>query len=306
MRTKAFTLIELLVVIAIIAVLMAILMPSLRLAKDHATRLQCIANVKTLSLAWLMYKDANDDKMVGAMINDDEYAWAHGVPSGNATVEQEIDRAIRQGAPFPYVSKTVEVYRSPADQRMKDPRQTAYRSFSIANGANGETGWPDGGNDHRPAQKYGDIKNPSLKYVFLEDIDPRGSNVGSWQFHFQPLAWIDPVAMWHKRQTTLGYADGHSEMHRWNDQSLIEWCQEAMYEPMGFSFNMTPPGDELGDIIFMRDGFPCKSHRQSRYYRDKGLAACSPGGDPQPFAIPPVNCAATDAVAALIFSGSPR
>ena len=258
---RAFTLIELLVVIAIIAVLMAILMPSLRLAKDHATRLQCIANVKTLSLAWLMYKDANDDKLVGAMINDNEHAWAHGVPSGNATVEQEIDRAIRQGALFPYVSKTVEVYRCPADQRMKDPRQTAYRSFSIANGANGETTWPDNGDDHKTAQKYGDIKNPSLKYVFLEDIDPRGSNVGSWQFHFRPLAWIDPVAMWHKEQTTMGYADGHSEMHRWTDKSLIDWSHEAMYEPTGFAFNMTPPPEEQRDITFMRDGFPSKSHR---------------------------------------------
>ena len=50
MKTKAFTLIELLVVIAIIAVLMAILMPSLRAAKDHARRLHCVGNVKTLAL----------------------------------------------------------------------------------------------------------------------------------------------------------------------------------------------------------------------------------------------------------------
>jgi prepilin-type N-terminal cleavage/methylation domain-containing protein len=261
MRTKAFTLIELLVVIAIIAVLMAILMPSLRLAKDHAVRIQCIGNVKTLTLAWLMYKDANDDKLVGAMINNDPHAWAHGVPSGSASVEDEIDRAIRQGALYPYVGKAPEVYRCPADKRMKDPRQTAYRSFSIANGANGETTWPDGGNDHKTAKNYSDIRNPSLKYIFLEDVDPRGSNVGSWQFHFQPLYWIDPLAMWHKEQTTMGYADGHTEMRRWQDKSLIEWAHKAMYEPTTFSFNMTPPPDEQTDIMFMRDGFPCRSHR---------------------------------------------
>jgi len=65
MKKRAFTLIELLVVIAIIAVLMAILMPSLRAARDQAKRVHCVSNVKTLSLAWFMYKDENDDNLVG-------------------------------------------------------------------------------------------------------------------------------------------------------------------------------------------------------------------------------------------------
>jgi prepilin-type N-terminal cleavage/methylation domain-containing protein len=64
MKTKAFTLIELLVVIAIIAVLMAILMPALRAAKDHARRIHCISNVKYLALAWFMYQDDNDGELV--------------------------------------------------------------------------------------------------------------------------------------------------------------------------------------------------------------------------------------------------
>ena len=67
MRTKGFTLIELLVVIAIIAVLMGVLMPSLRLAKDHAMRLQCQSNTKTLAMAWFMYQGDNDGKLVSAM-----------------------------------------------------------------------------------------------------------------------------------------------------------------------------------------------------------------------------------------------
>ena len=44
---------------------------------------------------------------------------------------------------------------------MKDPRQRPIVTFSIANGANGETTWPDGGNDHKPAKKYAEIKNAS-------------------------------------------------------------------------------------------------------------------------------------------------
>lgn len=254
-KQKGFTLIELLVVIAIIAILMAILMPALRAARDQGRRIQCTSNIRTLSFAWMMYKDDNNDKLVGAMINNEAQAWVH--PPTGSTVQDEKTTAIKTGALFRYVGDQVNVYRCPDDNRLKDPRQTAFRSYSIANGANGEN-WPG---DHVPAKKYGDIKNPALKYVFLEDIDPRGSNVGSWQIHFNPKQWIDPIAMWHNQQTALGFADGHSEMHRWNDKSLIDWCRIGMYEPMKFTFYMTPPVDEFTDYDFMYNGFPCKSHR---------------------------------------------
>jgi hypothetical protein len=95
----------------------------------------------------------------------------HPVPDSTSSVvgevEMEIQEAIEKGALFPYVGKEAEVYRCPADIRMKDPRQTAYRSYSIANGANGED-WPG---THVPAEKYSEIKSPGSKYIFLEDVD---------------------------------------------------------------------------------------------------------------------------------------
>lgn len=53
---KGFTLIELLVVIAIIAVLMGILMPSLRKAKEQARKISCRSNMKQVGTAIAMYQ----------------------------------------------------------------------------------------------------------------------------------------------------------------------------------------------------------------------------------------------------------
>ena len=60
-RSDGFTLIELLVVIAIIAVLMAVLMPGLRAARELARGSVCLSNQKSLMLAYTMYPVDNDD-----------------------------------------------------------------------------------------------------------------------------------------------------------------------------------------------------------------------------------------------------
>lgn len=59
--SRAFTLIELLVVVAIMAVLMAILLPSLRMARDQANRSACAANLKALGAMAHIYGGENDD-----------------------------------------------------------------------------------------------------------------------------------------------------------------------------------------------------------------------------------------------------
>jgi len=59
---RGFTLIELLVVIAVIAILMGILLPSLRLAKEKVRIVVCGNNQRQLLVGLASYATDNDDK----------------------------------------------------------------------------------------------------------------------------------------------------------------------------------------------------------------------------------------------------
>ncbi len=64
-RQKGFTLIELLVVISIIALLLSILMPSLRRAKNQAKAVVCMSKLHQWGLAWSLYAQENDERYFG-------------------------------------------------------------------------------------------------------------------------------------------------------------------------------------------------------------------------------------------------
>ena len=59
MKSRAFTLIELLVVIAIIAILTAILVPSLRYSRENARAILCGSNIKQLVFGLTLYETDN-------------------------------------------------------------------------------------------------------------------------------------------------------------------------------------------------------------------------------------------------------
>jgi len=60
---SAFTLIELLVVIGIIALLLAVLVPSLAVAKERARRVVCSKNVNQFIIGCLTYAEDNDEDL---------------------------------------------------------------------------------------------------------------------------------------------------------------------------------------------------------------------------------------------------
>jgi len=63
----AFTLIELLVVIAVIAILMALLFPALRKAREAGRRAVCMSNLRQLQIAWQTYAENYGGSIVCGM-----------------------------------------------------------------------------------------------------------------------------------------------------------------------------------------------------------------------------------------------
>lgn len=245
MARRGLTLIELLVVVAIVAVLLGLSVPALVRVRNQAQGAVCIQNLKTLSLAWLLYKDDNDDNLVSGHVGKTAYDWVQG-PTGAGTHIDRKKEGIRQGALYRYVGDMVEVYRCPADKRKLEPGEIAFRSYSIAGGANGE-GWK---NAYVQAEKYTHIRQPATKYVFVEEDDPRGWNKGSWVLDPLGETWVDPLAIWHSRaRGSLGYADGHAEIRQWIDSSTLEMSRNG-------TFFQDVPSGEGDDRRFMLSGFP--------------------------------------------------
>ena len=218
---KAFTLIELLVVIAIIAILAAMLLPALSSAREKANQIRCISNHKQLALAWHLYEDDNNGRLV---LNENQgTAYASWVQGDVSTATGITNTSLVQvGLIYPYL-KSVGVYRCPTD------KSADVRSYSmqpqLAPYMFGQPVDPEAisGIPGYPPMLYENQMRtvpPTQMLVFVDESPPSINDCLIGIFAAGDR-WWDVPASWHSRGCNFSFGDGHAEHWRWMDPRTV-------------------------------------------------------------------------------------
>jgi len=237
-RPNAFTLIELLVVIIIIALLAAMLLPVLAKAKARGQNIKCLSNLKQLTIGWTSYTMDNTDKIaqnVASDVGGGGYAgsgtqanaqpgqtYASWVLGDAGTLDVTL---ITHGLIYPYVGN-YQVYKCPADTKKTTSGAPSLRSYSANSWMDGDPPW--GNNvvtqgDQVNWKKLTAINamSTAMAMVFVEE-NPDSINDGYWAQNLdQPADWVDCPASYHINSGALSYADGHAEIKKWTDRSVL-------------------------------------------------------------------------------------
>ena len=234
-------------------------------------------------MGWIMYADDNDGVLMcnGACYDqaDDNSPWVHrpkDISGGNLSynpapesiTNEDRYRGIQRGTMWPYV-KDVGVYHCPGDNRKSTRRapRDCFRSYSISYAFGTRRAKDVGIRGYNYYLRMQDVRDAPQYYVFVEEEhngSRYGENEGGWHLPYDgggnrianPNGWLfyDPLASYHNKSSTFGFADGHADRRRWMDRRTLQFIRDNAESPSSHSGIRTPsPGNE--DLQWLLEHF---------------------------------------------------
>lgn len=233
---RAFTQIELITVIAVLVGLMGLLVPALATPRHKGNDVTCVNNLRQLIRAWQLYHTENEDRIVmnfsggdaqngNAIRNNPMNApWALGwldwsTGSDNTNTLFLTDDRYSKLARF--LGHSAKVFQCPNDryvsvaQRLSGwPSRTRSVSANLSVGdGNGPAGaWDRIYKQIRKTSEF-NFPGPSETFVYLEEHPDSINDPGF--FNPRLSSWIDQPASSHFGAAPFAFADGHTELHKW-------------------------------------------------------------------------------------------
>lgn len=245
-------LIELLIVIGVVALLLSILLPSLRRVKQDAKKVECTSNLHQIALAVQLYAENNDGRLIIA---------------GLVSPVQKLDTSLSiwHNALLPYVAKTLDrtpqsllenttgVWFCPAD---KDPYPLGYRNYP-----HGKPLTSYAPNGYYPLEILPGIEPPDIKlgsaggYLLTEIASPQSCMLMGETSYASQFYDADAVSVagynllrdghyrstsgfYHNNSMNVLFVDGHSETIKGQNDGQLIWPSgfESQYKSSQYMY----------------------------------------------------------------------